>query len=350
MKDALANAYRPHPIARRTCLHPAVWRAQSGVWMRLLRAAGVLAASAALAACQPEVADPAPVVEPVDDVGAPLVGSLEWAAAGPWREPSEKARDADRNPIETLEFFRIEPSDVVIDAWPIDGWYAAILAPYLSKGGGRYVAALLEPLGGDPDMDAEIAAWRTAFAARFGDAPLFESVTVRPLGALAASPPGAPQAGADADAGAEAGAGSGADSGADAALAVRAVHAWMALGLAEIAFSDLYSALAPGGYLGVVEHRGLEDGVQDPRAASGYVQESYVRRLAEEAGFVFVAASDHNANPLDDADHPFGVWSLAPHRLTAPLGAPPNPDFDRSDLDAVGEPDRMTLLFRKPRS
>jgi predicted methyltransferase len=35
-------------------------------------------------------------------------------------------------------------------------------------------------------------------------------------------------------------------------------------------------------------------------------------------------------------------------RLTAPVGEPPDPDFDRAPFDAIGESDRMTLKFRKP--
>ena len=83
-------------------------------------------------------------------------------------------------------------------------------------------------------------------------------------------------------------------------------------------------------------------------AANGYVQEAFVRQLAAEAGFVFVEASEINANPEDTKDHPFGVDTLAPTRLTAPRGEPADPAFDRSKYDAIGESDRMTLKFRKP--
>ena len=87
---------------------------------------------------------------------------------------------------------------------------------------------------------------------------------------------------------------------------------------------------------------------QDPVAASGYVQEAFVRQLAAEAGFVFVSASEVNANPEDDKDHPFGVETLPPRLLTAPAGEPPDPDFDSAPFAAIGESDRMTLKFRKP--
>ena len=71
---------------------------------------------------------------------------------------------------------------------------------------------------------------------------------------------------------------------------------------------------------------------------TGYVTETYTKEIAARAGFEFVASSEINANPKDTADHPEGVWSLAP--------------FLRSGKEepylSIGESDRMTLKFRKP--
>ena len=68
---------------------------------------------------------------------------------------------------------------------------------------------------------------------------------------------------------------------------------------------------------------------------------STVRRLAEAAGFRYAGASEVNANPRDTADYPEGVWTLPP---TYRLG-----DRDRARYAAIGESDRMTLKFVKPR-
>ena len=65
-----------------------------------------------------------------------------------------------------------------------------------------------------------------------------------------------------------------------------------------------------------------------------------IRRLAEAAGFRFVAASEVNANPRDTADWPNGVWTLPP---ALRLG-----EVDRERYLAIGESDRMTLRFVKP--
>jgi predicted methyltransferase len=69
------------------------------------------------------------------------------------------------------------------------------------------------------------------------------------------------------------------------------------------------------------------------------MREKDVIALVEAEGFRLVARSDVNANPKDPADHPAGVWSLAP---TFSQG-----DTDRARYAAIGESDRMTLLFRK---
>jgi predicted methyltransferase len=98
--------------------------------------------------------------------------------------------------------------------------------------------------------------------------------------------------------------------------------------------------LKPGGTLGVVEHRLPESADPAREKSSGYIKVSTVRRLAEAAGFRFVAASEINANPADTKDHPNGVWSLPPSLRGKEVG--------RERFLAIGESDRMTLKFVKP--
>ena len=93
----------------------------------------------------------------------PPEGSLEWAVAGPWRA-QDRPRDAFRHPMETLRFFGLQPSMTVVEFWPGSGWYTEILAPYLAKGAGTYVAALF-PEG--PTADPAQAVLNTAFRTRF---------------------------------------------------------------------------------------------------------------------------------------------------------------------------------------
>lgn len=288
---------------------------------RAMLAGATSTALLALVACgkKPEKASSA------ETPSGPPKGSLEWAVAGPWRA-RDKARDAARHPMETLRFFGLQPAMTVVDFWPGSGWYTQILAPYLAEGHGRYVAAGYQTgPGSAPAQGLLMEAYKKRFTA---DRKLYGDIDLVAFGPT--SGPVAPP------------------NTCDLALFMRNIHAWMAAGIAEKAFADAWAALRPGGVLGIEQHRlGPEDD-QDPAAANGYVQEAFVKQLAAEAGFVFVASSEINANERDTKDYPFGVDTLPPSRLTAPQGEPPNPTFDRSKYDAIGESDRMTLKFRKP--
>ncbi len=188
-----------------------------------------------------------------------------------------------------------------------------------------YAANLQGDDPSEPAARAVTEAYKRKLAAR---PDLYASVKVTAFGAgtAAAAPPGA----------------------ADLVLFLRNVHNWMAAGLVEKAFRDAFAALKPGGALGVEEHRARPGGVQDVLAASGYVQEAYVKQIAKEAGFTLASSSEINANPKDDRNHPFGVWTLEPTLLSAPRGQPPDPSFDHRKYAAIGESDRMTLRFVKP--
>ena len=105
-------------------------------------------------------------------------------------------------------------------------------------------------------------------------------------------------------------------------------------------FKNSYKALKPGGSFGVVEHRAKPGTDFETMKSSGYVTEEHAIEVALKQGFELVAKSEINANPKDTKDHPKGVWTLPPRlRLD---------DVDRVKYEAIGESDRMTLLFRKP--
>jgi predicted methyltransferase len=136
------------------------------------------------------------------------------------------------------------------------------------------------------------------------------------------------------------------DGTADVVLTFRNIHNWQygyqhnGQPYTEEAFRQMFRMLRPGGTLGIEEHRLPESADAAREGRSGYVKVSTVRRLAEAAGFRFVAASEINANPRDTADYPQGVWTLPP---TYALG-----DQDRARYAAIGESDRMTLRFVRP--
>ena len=278
---------------------------------------GALIGALALAACGKKgEAEPAPTK-------AARNMTLQDAVAGDWRPAADKARDAWRHPVETLEFWGLKPGQTVVEFWPGAGWYTDILAPYLAANKGKLIAADLEPT--DPASTEIVEAYRARLKAK---PKIYGDVEITAFG---------PTSGPVAPAGS-----------ADLVLFLRNLHNWMAAGIAEKAFRDAFAALKPGGVLGVEEHRAAPGGVQDVLAANGYVQEAYVVRLAQEAGFVLDKTSEINANPADDRDHPFGVWTLPPVRLSAPRGEPADPNFDLAPYDAIGESDRMTLRLVKP--
>ncbi|BDX00734.1 class I SAM-dependent methyltransferase [Maricaulis maris] len=305
--------------------------------MRHLSLLAVLAGTAALSACGGEPTDPAdaPATEMTTVTDGEVMTETAEAPAGPdlsvlaevidadWRDAS-RDRDTWRNPQATIEFFQLDPSSTIVEIWPGGGWYTDILAPWIHANGGQYVAAHFST-----ESESEYRRQsRAAFEARMADNEMSGDVIT--VGFDGTTP-------LDLDAGSV-----------DAVLTFRNVHNWMSGGFTELALADFHRILRPGGLLGVVEHRLPSTREQDPGASTGYVQQAYVIALAEEAGFEFVGASEVNANPADTADHPFGVWTLPPVRRNPPADSEMAADFDREAYDAIGESDRMTLLFRKP--
>jgi predicted methyltransferase len=126
----------------------------------------------------------------------------------------------------------------------------------------------------------------------------------------------------------------------DVVLTFRNIHNWIKDGQIDDNLRAFYSALKPGGVLGIEEHRARRGMSVQQMIDTGYVTEEYVIEHAQGAGFVLAARSEINANPKDTKDYPHGVWSLPP---TYKGG-----DLDRARYAAIGESDRMTLRFIKP--
>jgi predicted methyltransferase len=242
--------------------------------------------------------------------------ALDAAIAGSHRPESDRARDRYRHPKETLLFFGLRPNQTVVEITPGGGWYTRIIAPVLREHG-RYIAAIPPVVPGNAASERS----RRNFTDLLAQHPeLFDRVEIVDF-----APGTAPLAPPDS---------------VDLILTFRNMHNWMARGQAEAAFRTMYEALKPGGTLGVVEHRGNEAVPQDPRAASGYVNQSYAIEMIEKAGFRLVATSEINANPRDTKDYPGGVWTLPPTLAGDPA--------DREKYLAIGESDRFTLKFVKP--
>jgi len=217
--------------------------------------------------------------------------ALKAAIASPSRSAADTARDSQRHPYETLTFWGLNPGQTIVEIEPgRAGWWRNILQPYAAATGGTYVAV---------------------------DKPT-ESMGV-------------------------------ADGSADLIVVARAFHNWSRDGRVEPYLAAFFKALKPGGILAVEQHRSVDGLNVATTAPTGYVPESYVIRAAQAAGFVLDARSEINANPKDNHDHPFGVWTLPPIRQSAARdGTGALTPAQRAELDAIGESDRMTLRFRKP--
>ena len=285
---------------------------------RLLLAALIPAALVAFTTATPAASAEVKATTAKPAASADMAG-IDAALAGSWRDAKYSARDQYRHPRETLAFFGVGAHDTVIEITPGGGWYTEVLAPYL-RDGGHYVAAVWDDaIPGQPGYRYNLN--KTLRAKIAGNPAVYGTPDVRVFD------PKAPVFGP---------AGS-----ADTVLTFRNAHNWVADGNADAYFKAFFDVLKPGGTLGVVDHRAKAGADLETMKKSGYLTEALVIGYAQKAGFVLEAKSEVNANPKDTTDHPNGVWTL-----------PPSNQHDAADdakYKAIGESDRMTLRFRKPR-
>ncbi len=252
---------------------------------------------------------------------------LKAAVASSDRGADNKARDGARNPEATLTFWGLKAKQTVIEVSPGGGYWTEILAPYAKATGGTYVAGVTDV--DNPRTSEAAKKSLETFKAKYADATRFGTIGYAGFG-VASKPLGAPNS-------------------ADLVMTSRNIHNFTYQpGMLDKSMNDFFAVLKPGGVLGVEEHR-ADPRPELPGISDGYMSKATVVAAAEKAGFKLAASSEVNANPKDTKDHPFGVWTLAPVKRSAPAGQPANPTFDRTKYDAIGESDRMTLRFVKPR-
>lgn len=242
--------------------------------------------------------------------------------------PSEhQARYAARHPVETLSFFGIKPGDVVLEALPGEGWYSKILVPYLGEKGQLigvdYNLSMWPLFGGfaTPEFIESRKAWPSQWAteaAQWGDAKTaaytFDNLPAELTGKV------------------------------DSVLFIRALHNLARFDAdgqyLQQALSEAHRVLKSQGTVGVVQHAMAED---KPDAwadgSRGYLKQSAIVAAFQQAGFELVATSDINRNPKDDPQEKDHVWRLPPS-----LNAE---EADKEHNRAIGESNRVTLLFRK---
>jgi predicted methyltransferase len=274
-----------------------------------------LALAAAPVAAQGHVRTAADAVRAIDNA------SLQAALAHE-RRAADKARDQYRHPAETLAFFQIEPGMTVVDYMPAGGWFSRVIIPYLGEQG-TYVAL-------DPELHPSMTGYWDTYrntAERFpGEARGWVGEEgARVLGANTDTVP-------DALAGT-----------ADRVLIFREIHNMRRFGWLHDTLVAARKLLKDDGLLGIEQHRARADAPASYTLGdNGYQREKDVIAIFEAYGFDLVAKSEINANPKDPANWEGGVWTLPPGYRGVPEGS-----ARRAELAAIGESDRMTLLFRK---
>jgi len=282
---------------------------------RVLKA--VLAPQETEAEPEAETAEAAETTE-----AAPTMTWLEAVLADE-RRNDDRARDQYRNPAETLAFFGVEPNMTVAEYGPGGGWYTRVLAPWIMPQG-KYIA-----INGDsdastyntPEQEARAKAWAERFKANMaeGSGMSVDDVTAFEIDEI-------PE---------------GVEGTVDRVLIFRSMHG---LNISNSADSVLKAArvmLKDDGRVGVVQHRAPAGASYDDYGARqrGYMRKQDVIAIFAANGFELAGESEINANPRDPANWEGGVWTLPPVLRYG--------DANRDAYVAIGESDRMTLLFKK---
>jgi predicted methyltransferase len=255
----------------------------------------------------------------------PSAPDLTALAEHSFRSVEDKARNQYRHPVETLNFFGIKPTMSVLEIWPARGWYTEILGPYLKEQGKLSIANFRVD---DGTMQDDRKIFWSRISEKLSQRILKHKDHFGTIQQTEFDPPAYMYLGLTQQY--------------DMVLSFRNAHIWNEQGYLLDVFRAVFDVLKPGGVFGIVEHRASRVSEISSSAVEGYLDESYVIAVAEQAGFILQTKSEINANPKDTKDYPKGVYTLPP---TLAMGA-----VDRAKYLAIGESDRMTLKFVKAAS
>jgi len=241
----------------------------------------------ALVLAQP--ADPEPL--------RPFLASVQQAMAAETRSEADRERDANRMPIQTLDFFGLNENMRVLELVPGGGWYTKLLAPALYDNGQLYTA-----IGSGLQRSGLL------------DEPGFDKVVVlEPELEIISAPDQRLLGLAPFDFGV---------SDLDAVLTFRNLHNFNAEGRANLNVAA-FAALKPGGIYGVVDHTRRHMQPDDPENVRRVDPVLMIKEI-QAAGFEFVDYSDLHYRPDDELRYEVGRKTV------------------------TGNTDRFTFLFRKP--
>ena len=221
-----------------------------------------------------------------------------------------------------------------VDVAPGTGWWTDIIALYLARSGGHYIAAMADL--DDPKTGEGARKARASFEAKYGADPKLYGDVRHGL----ASGPHFRRRLASASARST------------WCWWSREIHDWAQVdGFTAKAFGDFRAALeAPAGILAVEDHRAPDEPGTFEEGQRLHLAGLGDRREAKSAGVFTLAARPPRSTPIRRSHQGLPVrrsWTLPPTRRSAAPGQPPNLAFDHAKYDAIGESDRMTLKFVK---
>ena len=233
--------------------------------------------------------------------GAANAGDIEAkvnaALADEARPEADVARDRNRRPLQTLEFFGLEDDMTVIELMPGGGWYTRVLAPVLRDNGKLYVALgtnrVRDRVLTEPGFDKVEVIETTANIHRPADSRFY---ALEPF---------------------EFGI-----SDVDMVLTFRNVHNFGAESRA-ILNQQVFDVLKSGGLYGVVDHTARHMEPPNPENRRRIDPVVVIKEMLD-IGFEFVGFSDLHYRADDELEYEVGRRSVS------------------------GNTDRFTLLFRKP--
>lgn len=265
--------------------------------------------------------------ETVAAPSAPMTASqLLGAAVASDARGDNAARDKYRHPVETLKFFKVKPGMTVIDMFPGGAYYTDILVPYLGADG-SYIGGVTTIAALDEEQQARQRTFPERYPRLVSEAHAEAGISGAPISAIntEAMPDGI-------------------EGTVDRVLIFRMMHNFHRWNLAPEVLGKLRSSLKDDGILGIIQHRAKADAPYSYADGNkGYLRQQDVIKLVEAHGFDLVSSSEVNANPNDPANHTIGVWHLPP----VLSGLEEENVQERAARMAIGESDRMTLMFKK---
>ncbi|HWM87561.1 MAG TPA: SAM-dependent methyltransferase [Kofleriaceae bacterium] len=242
----------------------------------------------------PAEAEPAPELAPAEPAAEPAGDPLQAAVDAPGRKAEDKARDADRKPYETMQFFGIAPGMKVAELMTVGGYYGELLARAVGPQGKIYLHnnKVATEKFAEPELSKRL------------EQPDLAHVTklVTEL-----EEPGLPAGELD------------------TVLMILFYHDtyWLKTDRKRMN-AAVFAALKPGGVYGIIDHQTAKGAGAKQAEKLHRVEKDLVIKEVKAAGFVLDAESELLSRPEDD------------HKKNV---------FDKS---IRGKTDQFILRFRKP--